>query len=73
MDADMAFNSSSVVLVVVGRGPLGAFTAKVSAVQMEGTSGWGQLQLACLASDTPIESVHTVVKASCTYMLSAEM
>jgi len=33
----MAFNSSSVVLVVVGRGPLGAFTAKVSAVQMEGT------------------------------------
>ena len=36
VDADMAFNSSSVRLVVVGRGPLGAFTAKVSAVQMEG-------------------------------------
>jgi hypothetical protein len=32
----MSFNSSSVRLVVVGRGPLGAFTAKVSAVQMEG-------------------------------------
>lgn len=37
VDADMSFNSSSVRLVVVGRGPLGAFTAKVSAVQMEGT------------------------------------
>jgi hypothetical protein len=36
VDADMSFNSSSVRLVVVGRGPLGAFTAKVSAVQMEG-------------------------------------
>lgn len=36
VDADMSFNSSSVRLVVVGRGPLGAFTATVSAVQMEG-------------------------------------
>lgn len=36
VDADISFNSNSVRLVVVGRGPLGAFTAKVSAVQMDG-------------------------------------
>ena len=36
VDADISFNSNSVVLVVVGRGPLGAFTARVSAVQLEG-------------------------------------
>lgn len=41
MDADIKFNSDSVVLVVVGRGPLGAFTAKVSAVQLEGDEGRG--------------------------------
>lgn len=32
----MAFDSSSVRLVVVGKGPLGAFTARVSAVELKG-------------------------------------
>jgi hypothetical protein len=32
----MAFDSESVRIVVVGKGPLGAFTAKVSAVHMQG-------------------------------------
>lgn len=36
LDCKMLFDSSDVRFVVVGRGPLGAFTARVSAVQMTG-------------------------------------
>src|SRR5689334_12268751 len=36
IDCKMDFNSSDVRFVVVGRGPLGAFTARVSAVKMTG-------------------------------------
>jgi hypothetical protein len=36
LECAMAFESDSVRLVVVGRGPLGAFTARVSAVELKG-------------------------------------
>jgi hypothetical protein len=69
VDADMSFNSSSVRLVVVGRGPLGAFTAKVSAVQMEGRlwhdpMQWQQL-CCCINSALP------PVRVTCTNMSPA--
>jgi hypothetical protein len=36
LECAMAFDSDSVRLVVVGKGPLGAFTARVSAVELKG-------------------------------------
>jgi hypothetical protein len=36
LECAMAFDSDSVRLVVVGKGPLGAFTARLSAVELKG-------------------------------------
>lgn len=63
LDCSMAFDSDSVRLVVVGRGPLGAFTARMSGVHMKGKALAGDCE--CRSSTPPSSMEWSMAEAWC--------